>query len=92
MPQNPSSPLQVNAGFTGPELHYLKQGIAKVITESRNHVNALLATPANSIDSTEATLIEYYEKRIKQSHALLQRIETMQEELSRKQLSVAHNI
>lgn len=87
-----SSLLQVNAGFTSAELHYLKQGIAKVIVESRNHIAALVTTPANSIDSTETLLIEYYEKRIKENSSLMLRLDCMQEELTRKSLSVSHNM
>lgn len=91
-PQSPS-PLQVNASFTSGELHLLKQGVTKSISESRTHSLAISAGPLNSIEDTAAILLEYYTKRINVLMSLMTKIEMLQLELDTKQKqSVAHNL
>lgn len=80
---NPDS-IMATAGFNNCEVHYLKQGLAKVIQESRQHVTTLLNTPANSLDNPEQQIIEYYNKRIAHCDKLLVRLDKMQEEIERK--------
>lgn len=91
--QSPSSnATMATAGFTKPELHYLVQGLAKIIAESRQHSLALANSPANSVDDTTVGILNYYENRIGYCTQLINRLEQMQAEIVRKdQYSVAHN-
>lgn len=79
--------------FNSTELHFLAQGIAKVINESRLHIKALTAGPPLDVNSTEVTLLEYYDKRIRLNSDLLKKIDNMQQELQKNyKTSIAHNL
>lgn len=68
--------------FSNTELHFIMQGIQKIINESRQHIEHLTSCPLLESNGTEATLIEYYDKRIRINCELMKKISAMHHELA----------